>query len=152
MQSVSCSLLASKWQLVNKKEWNNAICSNMSTTRDDHTKWSQKEKNIIYHLSVEFKTWHKWTYLQNRNRIREIENWLVVAKGEGVWGEMGWKVGVKSFELLCTEWINKFLLYSTENYSQYPMVNQNGKEYILKHVYVCVTESLCCVAEINTTL
>ena len=40
----------------------------------------------------------------------------MVAKGEGIWGEMGWKVEVKSFELLYTEWINnKVLLYSTEN-------------------------------------
>ena len=28
-----------------KKEWNNAICSNMNGPRDYHTKWSQAEKN-----------------------------------------------------------------------------------------------------------
>ena len=33
--------------LSHKKEWNNAICSNMDATRDYHTKWSQKEK---YHM------------------------------------------------------------------------------------------------------
>ena len=50
------------------------------------------------------------------------------------------------------EWINnKVLLYSTENYIQYPMINYNGKEYF-KNVYMCKTESLCCTAEINTTL
>ena len=27
-----------------KKEQNNAICSNMETTRDYHSRWSQKEK------------------------------------------------------------------------------------------------------------
>ena len=27
-----------------KKEWNNATCSNMNGTRDDHTMWSQKDK------------------------------------------------------------------------------------------------------------
>ena len=33
-------------------------------------------------------------------------------------------------ELVDTEWIsNKVLLYSTENYIQYPMINHNGKEY-----------------------
>ena len=49
------------------------------------------------------------------------------------------------------EWINKDLLYSTESYSQYPMINHIGKE-CEKNVYMCVTESLCCAVEINTTL
>ena len=42
-----------------------------------------KERKIIwYHLSVESKIWHKWIYLQNRNRHRDRENRLVVAKEE----------------------------------------------------------------------
>ena len=32
---------------------------------------------------------------------------------------------------------NKVLLYSTGNYIQYPVINQNAKEHI------CITESLC---------
>ena len=33
-----------------KKEWNNAICSNMYRPRDDHTKRSKSEKdNSIWH-------------------------------------------------------------------------------------------------------
>ena len=37
--------------LGHKKEWYNAICSNMDATRDDHTKWSQRKTNtIIYYL------------------------------------------------------------------------------------------------------
>ena len=28
--------------------------------------------NTIYHLYVESKIWHKWTYLWNRNKIRDI--------------------------------------------------------------------------------
>ena len=39
-------------------------------------------------------------------------------------------------------------------YIQYPVINQNGKEYrkecVCVCVCVCVTESLCCTAEINT--
>ena len=39
-----------------KKEWNNAIYSNMDGPRDYHTKWSQRKTNIIWHhLYVEFK-------------------------------------------------------------------------------------------------
>ena len=30
--------------LVIKKEWNNAICSNMDGPRDDHTKWSKSDR------------------------------------------------------------------------------------------------------------
>ena len=37
------------------------------------------------------------------------------------------------------------------NYSQYPVINHHGKEYE-KNVYMCITESLCCAVEINTTL
>ena len=48
----------------------------------------------------------------------DIENRLVVARGEGVGGGMEWEVGVSRCKLLYIEWINnKVLLYSTENYS-----------------------------------
>ena len=30
--------------LSHKKEWNNAICSNMDGLRDYHTKWSKSER------------------------------------------------------------------------------------------------------------
>ena len=37
-----------------KKDWSNAMCSNMDATRDDHTKWSQSDKDKYhYHLYVE---------------------------------------------------------------------------------------------------
>ena len=40
--------------LSHKKEWNNAICSNMDGPTDYHTKWSQRKTNIIkYHSYVE---------------------------------------------------------------------------------------------------
>ena len=67
-----------------------------------------------------------------------MENRLVVAKGEGGGGRMDWEVGVSRCKLLYMEWINnKVLLYSTENYIQYPMINHNGKEY-LKNIYIYV--------------
>ena len=43
-------------------------------------------------------------------------------------------------------------MYSTEKYIQYPVINHNGKEYKKKNVYMCITESLCCTAEMGTTL
>ena len=72
--------------LSHQKEWNNAICSNMDGPRDYHTKWSKSDRvrQILYDIThmVESKIWHKWTYLQNRNRLTDIEKRLVVAKGE----------------------------------------------------------------------
>ena len=67
-----------------------------------------------------------------------IENGLVVAKGEGVGGGVKWEVWVSRYKLLYIEWINnKVLLYGTENYIQYPMINHNGrilkKECIYKY-------------------
>ena len=47
------------------------------------TEVSQKDKYYIYHLYVESKIWHKSICLQNRNKLIDIENRLVVAKAEG---------------------------------------------------------------------
>ena len=68
----------------------------------------------------------------------QTENRLVVAKGEEVGGGMEWEVGVSRCKLLyvSVEWINKVLLYSTENYIQYHMINHNGKEYIYIKMYI----------------
>ena len=55
-----------------------------------------------------------------------MENRLV-AKGEGVGGELELEVGISRCKLLDIEWINnKVLLYSTGSYIQYPMVSHNG--------------------------
>ena len=59
-----------------------------------------------------------------RERLTDIENRLVVAKGELVW-----EFGISRCKLSYIEWINnKVLLYSTGNYIQYPVINHNGKE------------------------
>ena len=33
-----------QWTISPKKEWNNAICSNMDGPRDNHTKWSKPDR------------------------------------------------------------------------------------------------------------
>ena len=40
-----------------------------------------------------------------------------------------------------------------KKYIQYPVINQNQKEYEKEHIYICMykTESLC-TAEVNSTL
>ena len=70
----------------------------------------------------------------------------------GSGGGKDWEFGISRYKLLYIGWINnKVLLYSPGNNIQYPVINHNGKEYE-KNIYVCITESLGCTAEINTTL
>ena len=54
---------------------------------------------------------------------------LLLPQEEGAEGGMEQEVGVSRCKLVYIGWINKVLLYSTENYIQYPMLNHNGKEY-----------------------
>ena len=42
-----------------------------------------KTNTTWYHLYVDLKKWYKWTYLQNRNRLTDIENKLMVTKRDG---------------------------------------------------------------------
>ena len=59
----------------------------------------------------------------------DIENRLVVVKGERGGGGKDWEFGISRCKLLHLEWINKkVLMYSTGNYIQYPVINHNGKE------------------------
>ena len=51
---------------------------------------SQAEKNAIWYRwyvkSKKIEKWYKWSYLQNRNRLPDIRNRLMVIKGEsGGW-------------------------------------------------------------------
>ena len=82
--------------LSDKKEWNNAICSNMDGPRDYHMKWSKsdRERQISHDVTYiwNLNECYKWTYLQNRNRLTDIENQFMATKGErkgrdklGVW-------------------------------------------------------------------
>ena len=84
-------------------------------------------------------------------RFTDLENELMVTKGEG-WGEgIVREFGIDMYTLLHLKWINnKVLLYSTGNYFQYPVINHNGKDY--EKEYTCITESLYCTAEINAIL
>ena len=46
-------------------------------------------------------------------------------RGEG----MDWDLGISRCKVVYIGWINsKVLLYSTGNYIQYPVINQNGKD------------------------
>ena len=63
-----------------------------------------------------------------------------------------WAFGISRDELLYVEWVNnKTILCSTGKYIQYSVTNHNGKEYEKEYI-LCVTGSLCCTEDINTTL
>ena len=38
--------------LSHRKEWNNAICSNMDRLRDNHIKWSKSDKDEYHRISL----------------------------------------------------------------------------------------------------
>ena len=83
--------------LLNLKKNEAVICNNTNATRYHHAQWSESErdKSIWYHLHVESTIWHELIYLQNKNRLSDIENSAVIGKEgrerkrEGVSGRLG---------------------------------------------------------------
>ena len=68
-------------------------------------------------------------YVQNRNRPTDIEDKLMVTKGERGWGEINQEFGINRYTLLYIKQINnKDLLYSTGNYTQCFVISYKGKE------------------------
>ena len=76
----------------------------------------------------------------------------MIVKEKETWRKIDWEFGISRYRLLYREWINKVLLYSTGSYSQYLVINLNGKYTKTTHIFICITESLCCIVEINTIL
>ena len=78
--------------LSHKKEWDNTICSNMDGPRDYHTKWSKsaRERPISYDITYRWNLKNDTNELiyNNRNRLTDFENKLMVTKGER-WGGRG---------------------------------------------------------------
>ena len=68
-------------------------------------------------------------------------------------GGNDWECEISRGKLLYIRWMDKQqgpTVYSSGKYIHYPLINHNGKEYV--YIYVCITESLCCTAEISTAL
>ena len=98
--------------------------------------------------------WQEGSLLLNNQRGPKPGDILKIRKSLSVTvkslsGQM--RFGISRCKLVYIGWINnKVLLYSTGNYIQCPVINHNGKEYEKACLDICITESLCCTAEINT--
>ena len=97
--------------LIHRKEQDNATCKDTDGPRDCHTVWIKSDRKDKYHalplicgilrktvllcwlkslLRFFLNTWkdvfwptqHKWAYLQNKNRLTDVENKLTATKGE----------------------------------------------------------------------
>ena len=76
----------------------------------------------------------------------------MVTKGERG-GGINQEFGINIYTLLYIKQItSKDLLYSTGNYTQYFVITHKGKKSEKVDIYVCITESLCCTPETDTTL
>ena len=80
---------------------------------------SQSEK-VKYDIWGILKKRYKWTYLQNRNKLIDLEKELMVAEGMDGGESIVRELGMDMYTLLDLKWItNKDLLYITGNFAQY---------------------------------
>ena len=84
-------------------------------------------------------TRYKWTHTQGTN--------VLLPKEKGGEGGINQEFGIGRHTPIY-KINNKDLQYSTGNYTQQIIINYNGK----KGYITCVSESLCCTSETDTTL
>ena len=70
--------------LSHKKEWKNAIYSNMDRPRDYHTKWSKsgRERQIPCDITYMWNIKNDTNELINRNRLTDTETNVRLTKGK----------------------------------------------------------------------
>ena len=69
-------------------------------------------------------------------------------------GGIDWEFGISRCKLLYIEWLNKSNCIAQVTTIQYPVINDNGKEYENEcvYTYMYIFESLCSITEIDTIL
>ena len=78
--------------------------------------------------------------------------WLFGCQQGGEWGTDGGGIWGQQMQTAVQRRDNsKILLYSTGDYIQYSVINNNGKKYEKECIYTCIIQSLCCTIEINTS-
>ena len=79
----------------------------MDRPRVYHTEWNKSDRkrqiwqDITYMWGL--KKWYRWTYLQNKNRITDVENKLMVTRGED-WGrdklgDLDWQINAVNYKM-----------------------------------------------------
>ena len=77
---------------------------------------------------------------------------ILVAKGVGSEGGMDWQFGISRYKLLYAEWINKKSYCITQGAIFNILLKTITEKNINVKLLCLITQSLCCAAEINTTL
>ena len=119
------------YYLATKKNWNNAICSNMEGPTDCHTKWSKsdREGEILY-KSLKCGIWTEMMQaeLVKQKDTRRLREWIYGFQGEG------WREGiVRELGIGMCAWpylkciTNKDLLQSTWKSAQCYVASWMGR-------------------------
>ena len=119
-----------------------------------------RSRVTIWEVTIVVRAGDDWPVWQQRR-------WYSVSRAgrcfEGKISRNGWWVkhrdvnkreeSRRSPELLHLEWVSlEVLLFSTGNYIQSAVIEHDRRSYEKKHVYVCMTWSLCWTAEMHRTL
>ena len=91
--------------LSHKKEWNNAICTNMDGPRDYHPTWSKsnRERKISYDITYMWnlkKKMIKMNLFTKEKQTHRLREWIYGYRGEGWEGGIDWELGVDIYTLL----------------------------------------------------
>ena len=97
--------------LSHKKEWNNAICSNMNGPKDCHIEWRKSEKEKYRMISLIcriLKQMIQMNLFTKQKQIHRLENEFMVTTRGYEWGEgIIREFGVDMYTLLYLKWTNK---------------------------------------------
>ena len=63
---------------------------------------------------------------------------------------MDWEFEISRCKLGHIRWINSNPCFMTQGAIFSAMINHNGEDYEKEYIHICISESLCCTAEINT--
>ena len=97
------------------------------------------------------KKWYKWSYLQNRNRLADFENKLMLPKGKDGVGGINLESGINAavYKMDKQQWPT---VQHREPYSIFCNNLYEKKIWKRLDICVCITESVCCTSETNTAL
>ena len=111
-------------------------------------------KRLSFLCCIAFAPSSKISWLQNRNRFPDLENELMVTRGESCGEGIVREFGIDMYTMLYIKWItNKDLLYSTGKSAQCYVAAWMGGEFGGRmYTCICTAESLCCAPETITTL